>query len=70
VETIGSNKETREYGIKRSAIILGCSSHNTVRMIQSKGGKSTGHAARTAETGNAYNTLVGKAEKKKLLERT
>ena len=39
-------------------------------MIQSKGGKPKGHAARTVEMGNAYNTLVGKAEKKKLLERT
>jgi hypothetical protein len=34
-------------------------------MIQSKGGKPKGHAARTGEIGNSYNTLVGKAEKKK-----
>jgi hypothetical protein len=38
-------------------------------MIQSKGEKPKRHAARTGEIGNAYNTLVGKAEKKNLLER-
>jgi hypothetical protein len=34
-------------------------------MIQSNGGKTKGHAARTGKIGNAYNILVGKSEKKK-----